>query len=386
MESLNLAIYRYFEDGLTYTKILEFLRVQHDIHMSLSSLKRWFKKKGMIRRPLEEVRNDREIITNAVKEEISESGADVGYRRIHRALKSQGFICRRDDVRQIIKQLNPEVVELRKRRRLHRRRYISEGPNYTWHIDGHDKLKPFGFSIHGCIDGFSRYLIWLEVSITNKKPEVIARYYLDAVKSRKGVPLQVKADDGTEHSLVEPIHLYLSSLHENSNDSDFSITTSPQNQRIESYWSVLQRDRLGWWRRFFQDLLDLGLLCTNDAVILDCIHYCFIPVIRKELSSIKEHWNAHIVSKSRNSGPSGRPSCMYHLPHLFEKADGLQRVDVKEMEEFDPIVGELPLDFSNEFSEFVIEVLPENEMKTPGTATEALHLYFTLLEKISQYT
>ncbi len=24
---------------------------------------------------------------------------------------------------------------------------------YTWHADGHDKLSPYGFCIHGCIDG-----------------------------------------------------------------------------------------------------------------------------------------------------------------------------------------------------------------------------------------
>ena len=23
-----------------------------------------------------------------------------------------------------------------------------------WHVDGYDKLKPFGFPIHGCIDGY----------------------------------------------------------------------------------------------------------------------------------------------------------------------------------------------------------------------------------------
>ena len=31
-------------------------------------------------------------------------------------------------------------------------------------MDGFDKLKPYGFPIHGCIDGFSRKLLWLEVS------------------------------------------------------------------------------------------------------------------------------------------------------------------------------------------------------------------------------
>ena len=31
--------------------------------------------------------------------------------------------------------------------------YLTQGPRYLWHIDGYDKLKPYGFSIHGCIDG-----------------------------------------------------------------------------------------------------------------------------------------------------------------------------------------------------------------------------------------
>ena len=42
-------------------------------------------------------------------------------------------------------------------------------------------------------------------------PEVIAKYYLDAVK-RNGLPVNVKADGGTEHSLVQPIHLLLRNI------------------------------------------------------------------------------------------------------------------------------------------------------------------------------
>ena len=29
-----------------------------------------------------------------------------------------------------------------------------QGPNYVWHTDGLDKLKPYGFAVHGCIDGY----------------------------------------------------------------------------------------------------------------------------------------------------------------------------------------------------------------------------------------
>lgn len=42
--------------------------------------------------------------------------------------------------------------------------YNSSGPSHQWHMDGYDKLKPYGIAIHGCIDAFSRRILWLKVS------------------------------------------------------------------------------------------------------------------------------------------------------------------------------------------------------------------------------
>ena len=56
-------------------------------------------------------------IFGTVRDDRSGDGADIVY-RIHKALKSKGYICRRDDVRQVVMQLVPEGVKLRKRRRL----------------------------------------------------------------------------------------------------------------------------------------------------------------------------------------------------------------------------------------------------------------------------
>lgn len=53
--------------------------------------------------------------------------------------------------------IDPESVDRRKKHKLIRRHYVNPGPNFMWHIDGNDKLKPYGFAIHGCIDGFSRH-------------------------------------------------------------------------------------------------------------------------------------------------------------------------------------------------------------------------------------
>ena len=55
-------------------------------------------------------------------------------RRIHKAFKSKEYICRRDDVRQIVKQLDPDSGEWRKRRRLHHRRYVANGTNFVCYL------------------------------------------------------------------------------------------------------------------------------------------------------------------------------------------------------------------------------------------------------------
>lgn len=158
-----------------------------------------------------------------------------------------------------------------------------------WYIDGHDKLKPYGFSIHGCINGFSRRLIWLDVSSSNKKPELITSYYINAVKQLGGIPKKLKTDDGTEHSLIERMHLALRDLSCDENViQSFSIVSSPLNQRIESYWSKLKQDRVGWWQRFFKDMIDLEILDPSNPVVLDCVRFCFMHLIRKELLDVSQ--------------------------------------------------------------------------------------------------
>ena len=68
------------------------------------------------------------------------------------------------------------------------------GPNYCWHLDGYDKLKPYGFPIHGCIDGFSRKMLWLQLSRSNNNPQVILRFFVDAVDACGGCPRKLRID------------------------------------------------------------------------------------------------------------------------------------------------------------------------------------------------
>ena len=55
-----------------------------------------------------------------------------------------------------------------------------------WHLDGYDKLKPFGFPIHGAIDGYSRRILWLRVTCTNNDSQVITGFYIQCIRQIGG--------------------------------------------------------------------------------------------------------------------------------------------------------------------------------------------------------
>ena len=384
MSQLEELIFKYFDDGFWYKEILEFLEFVHGYSLSLSSLKRILRRNNKKRRAL---RCSQQELSDAVERELAGSSNNVGYRRMHRILISKGIRCRREDVRKMVCDKDPEGVQLRKRRRLRRRKYLSPGPNFVWYIDGNDKLKPYCFSIHGGIDGFSRRVLWLEVSTSNKMPEIIAKYYLDAVK-RNGLPVNVKADDGTEHSLVQPIHLLLRNIDgSDPNLESFSIVTSPANQRIEAFWSILLRDKIGWWKRFFQDMVDLDLFSNDDPVLLEAMRFCFMRLLRKELKEIASDWNVHIISSSRYQGPRGRPDTMHFLPHLYNRQNLGTEVDNEEIDELYPSVTVELQDHSPEFGEFARTVLESAGYNSHVTDVgAALDLYFFLLMKIDEYS
>ena len=91
---------------------------------------------------------------------------------------------------------------------------------------------------------------------TNKTPAVIAKYYLYAVKQSGEVPRKIRLDDGTENSVIEAIHTWLRSSHNDDNAGErcFVIGRSTANQRIEAYWSQLVKGGPDWWINFFNDL------------------------------------------------------------------------------------------------------------------------------------
>lgn len=149
-------------------------------------------------------------VFKALKDELIGSGQQLGYKFIWQRLKfKQKLRVKHKTVLRIVCLVDGEGVAVRKAKCFHRRQYYCPEPNFVWHLDGFDKLKPFGFAIHGWIDGYSRHLMWLEVADTNNDPSFIAEYYLECVETLDYASQRIRCDLGTENSTLKHLHPFL---------------------------------------------------------------------------------------------------------------------------------------------------------------------------------
>lgn len=106
----------------------------HGVQLSLRHLKRTLRAKGLRRR------NDNatvEEVFATIQQQLEASGPCLGYRQMHHKLRLEhGLSTSQETVRALLKHLAPEVVGRRSGRRLRRRQYSAQGPNFIWHIDG----------------------------------------------------------------------------------------------------------------------------------------------------------------------------------------------------------------------------------------------------------
>ena len=101
-----------------------------------------------------------EAVRQIIKRELQGPSAGPGYRFMWYKLKTTyGIQVKRSTVMKILREEDPAGTLLRKSRFIKQRVYTCEGPNNTWHAEANDKLKPYGFPIDGCVDGFSRKVL-----------------------------------------------------------------------------------------------------------------------------------------------------------------------------------------------------------------------------------
>ena len=262
--------------------------------------------------------------------------------------------------------------------------YANSGPNHRWHADGNDKLCQFGIYIHGCIDGWSRKMIWLKVGSTNRNPNVVAKYYTKAVREHMLISRTIRVDRGTENGLMLDLQSALRSNFD-CDEPPYIYGSSNHNVRIERWWAYLKPRFLQDYINTLHDMQDLGLIDTTDNFNVEILRFCFCPALENELEKLKLHWNQHRVRQMTNTLiPSGIPNFLYDNPEHYYKSEMGLHVD---MDELDMLEEEYGID-ANEYgcdnllAELLLNVMVIDSLNIPETLDDAVNLYAHLMDLI----
>lgn len=376
----------YFEHEYSNLDIVLCLASSHGVYISIRTVKRILKRLGLRRR----VPCTEDIVKEAYEEiesQLRSSGRMIGYKTMWKRLQHKGIRLGRNKVRELMLELDYEGVQTRRRKRIRRREYLNPGPNFVWHVDGYDKLKPYGFAIHGAIDGFSRRILWLEVGSTNNNPKIVAKHYLDTILQLKTLPRIVRVDKGTENVCMRDAQIYLrTGDDEFAGENSFMEGKSVSNQRIEAWWCILRKQCVNYWINLFKDMITIGLFDNADRLHIEALRFCFMDLIEMDIKRTAIEWNTHNIEKSRRrETPCGKPDIMYNNPVLYDTESygcNFHEEDAVNLLHNLEQCG-MPNDHDPIFVEMVNTLIPQWD--SPDNVENALSLYVQILDTFAQH-
>ncbi|KAJ8678652.1 hypothetical protein QAD02_014439 [Eretmocerus hayati] len=368
-----------FHGRYTYKEISQLLLQKYSIKVSVRSLQKIYNYMNLKRKNM--IESDIDKIIEAILLEMMGPGISLGHKLMWQRLKDVYHLTvKQKTVLELMRIIDPEGIEERSRYKLKRRIYWVPGPNFLWHIDGFDKLKYFGFAITGCVDGFSRRVIWVAVGTTNNKPEVIAWHYLHAVKKEGCVPCIIRCDDGTENVKIELLQIALRTGHddENANTRSFIRGPSTANERIEKYWRQLINHTAGFYITLFKNMEARRELDRSNPLHIEVLRYCFGPLLRSDIDRSTSEWNSHRIRQQHDlKVPCGIPDIIYHCPENYGARNCGKDVNLPGI---DALIAQQTIEprlHDEDVETFIKLLLPESTV--PTSIDEAYTLFTTVI-------
>lgn len=207
-----------------------------------------------------------------------------------------GHHITRERLRASVGRVDAAGRELRKQKAIKRREYNAAGPHHIWHIDGHHKLIKYGLVTHGCIDGFSRTVIYLQCNDNNKSTTTL-KLFQNAV-TKHTLPGRVRGDRGGENVLIADAMI----AGRGADRRSFIGGSSKHNTRIERLWRDVRRKVIGFYMDLFANMVVEGL-DVGDSNQLFILQYMFKTRINEELVSFTNGWNNHKLSTEKYKTP-----------------------------------------------------------------------------------
>ena len=158
----------------------------------------------------------------------------------------------------------------------------------------------YRFVIHGCINGFSRKIIYFACCNNNTAATVLGLFVEGTLIH--GLPSRVRADQGGEN--VDVARYMLTHPERGLGRGSFIAASSVHNQRIERLWVDVYLGVTQIYQALFISLEQSDQLDLADALDLYSLHFVFLPRINVHLEKFISAWNEHPLSSEHNKSPN----------------------------------------------------------------------------------
>lgn len=269
-----------------------------------------------------------QTVTNAVSMELEGPGKLLGYRALNQKLRTVHDVkVPRHFVHNVLAELDPDGLEargLQKKAKRPKLAFASNGPLWVVSLDGHDKLCgyqnwTFPLCIYGCLDTFSRKILFLFVSHSNSDPQVIGKKYLEYLCQEQIMPSYLRIDKGTETGKMATLQVYLVNKYGIMEDPVQSVIYGPStSNKIERWWRDLHERLEKYFKVQLTQLLRDREYDPHDWLNRQLLAYVYIPVVQRECDIFISNWNSHRI---RNQDdlllPTGVPNHMFSFPENY---------------------------------------------------------------------
>lgn len=143
------------------------------------------------------------------------------------------------------------------------------------------------FAIHGCIDGYSRLIIYLKCTTSMTASTIIPFFATAAVQY--GLPSRVRSDFGYENLFVAMVMNAIRGINRGSHLTGRSV----HNQRIERLWLDVYKEVGDFFHNEFTILEEDRLLDINNEKHIFALQQVYLTYINKKLDDFTQAWNFH---------------------------------------------------------------------------------------------